>query len=211
MPVCTPRKPSVSVTGYFPSLKLGRMVAFESTLERDYLYLLDFGAAVTSFEEQPLTLTYEHSGKTRRYTPDFLVREADREVLVECKPEAKLEWNDNPLKFAAARSFCAVKGWSFRVVTDTELRQGYRLENVKCLTYRARYNPPPDVSEAISTLLSCQPHTLDDILRALPYPVGVVKATACHLAYRHVLWLELDAAPIAGTTLIRLAHSGKRQ
>ena len=169
MPVRKRKKSSISVTGYFPSLKLGRMVAFESTIERDYLYLLDLEAAVTTFEEQPPTLTYEHNGKTRRYTPDFLIREAGREVLVECKPEAKLEHNDNLLKFAAARSFCEVRGWSFRVVTDTELRQGHLLENVKCLTYRDRYNPPPDVSKAMSTLLSRQPLALACFLGRLHY------------------------------------------
>jgi hypothetical protein len=41
--------------GLFPSLKMGRMVAFESLIEQDYLYVLDYEAAVTAFEEQPLT------------------------------------------------------------------------------------------------------------------------------------------------------------
>lgn len=35
--------------GLFPSLKMGRMAAFESLIEQDYLYVLDYDAAVTAF------------------------------------------------------------------------------------------------------------------------------------------------------------------
>ena len=60
--------------GLFPSLKMGRMVAFKSLIEQDYLYVLDFEAAVTAFEEQPVSIEYLWEGDQHKYTPDFLVR-----------------------------------------------------------------------------------------------------------------------------------------
>lgn len=39
--------------GYFPSRKLGRMVAWESLTERDVILLLEFSPGVLSYQEQP--------------------------------------------------------------------------------------------------------------------------------------------------------------
>jgi hypothetical protein len=38
-----------NIIGKFPSLKMGRMICFESSLERDYVYTLDFEADILSF------------------------------------------------------------------------------------------------------------------------------------------------------------------
>ena len=50
---------------------MGRMIAFESLLERDFIYLLDYDARVEWFEEQPLTIGYGQADRTLHYTPDF--------------------------------------------------------------------------------------------------------------------------------------------
>ena len=71
MPVRNVSNRGGNAIGRFPSLKMQRMIAFESLLERDFIYLLDYDAAVTWFEEQPLTIEYQHEGKLRHYTPDF--------------------------------------------------------------------------------------------------------------------------------------------
>ena len=209
MPVRIPKRQSAGITGSFPSLKLGRMVAFESTLERDYLYLLDFEPSVTTFEEQPLTITYEHDGKVRRYTPDFLIREADREVLVECKPAAKLEHNDNPLKFAAARIYCEERGWSFRVVTDMELRRGYLLENIKRLTYYARATVPTDLAFAVTHLChESEGLTIIEIVDQLPqFGPEQVTVAVWHLVYHHHLRLSPNRPLSDPTTRVLVTRS----
>jgi hypothetical protein len=51
------------------------MTAFESSLERDFLLLLDFNPDVEFFEEQPVKIVYHGAkGRRRTYTPDVLVR-----------------------------------------------------------------------------------------------------------------------------------------
>ena len=60
------------IRGDFPSLKLGRMVRYHSTIERDLLYFLEYWQSVTWYQEQPHTI--EHimpDGKCHRYTPDY--------------------------------------------------------------------------------------------------------------------------------------------
>ena len=58
MPVRNVSNRGGNVIGKFPSIKMGRMVAFESLLERDFIYLLDHAEEVTWFEEQPLTIEF---------------------------------------------------------------------------------------------------------------------------------------------------------
>jgi len=60
-----------NVTGVLSSRKNERMIASESTLERDLYILLDFDPVVGSFEEQPETIPYNLlNGQPSRYTPD---------------------------------------------------------------------------------------------------------------------------------------------
>lgn len=47
---------------------------YESTLERDFMLLMQFDPAVDIYTPQPLTLTYlDQAGGMRRYTPDGLI------------------------------------------------------------------------------------------------------------------------------------------
>jgi hypothetical protein len=68
--------------GKFPSLKLGRMVGYQSLIERDFIYLLDFDATVTTYAEQPFSLHYKDGSKQRRYTPDFCFSRYGQTCLV---------------------------------------------------------------------------------------------------------------------------------
>src|SRR5919197_4727077 len=75
MPVRTVPKNSRSLTGLVPNPRTQAMTAFESSLERDFLLLLDFDPDVELYEEQPLKITYhDEAGQRRTYTPDVLVR-----------------------------------------------------------------------------------------------------------------------------------------
>jgi hypothetical protein len=89
MPVRKVSNRGGNAVGRFPSTKMGRMIAFESLLERDFIYLIDYDSAVEWFEEQPLSIEYLHESKLLHYTPDFHLLESGQHVLVECKPEWK--------------------------------------------------------------------------------------------------------------------------
>src|SRR5258708_23583958 len=145
MPVRKVANHGSNIIGRYPYLKMGRMVAFESTIKRDYIYLLDYEPAVTSFAEQPLTIEFSCDGAVFHYTPDFHVVENGLNVLVECKPVRFMDTDENQRKFVAALEWCANCGWSFQIVSDKQLRAGYRLRNIKLLTPFARYWPDQQV------------------------------------------------------------------
>lgn len=209
MPVRNVTNRGGNVIGRFPSLKMQRMIAFESLLERDFIYLLDYDANVTWFEEQPLTIEYQHEGKLRHYTPDFHLIERDQHVLVECKPDNFVNTVDNQRKFAVAQAWCQVCDWHFRIVTDAEVRAGYRLHNVKLLTAYARQRLDPVLRCQLYALLQSKPAatSIQELAHTL-HPAGPDRVTAglLHLAYHGVVDLALDGAPITPGTTVAL-HS----
>ena len=205
MPVRKVSNRGGNIIGQFPSLKMGRMIAFESLLERDFIYLLDYDPHVEWYEEQPLMIEYQHETQCRHYTPDFHLVMAGRDVLVECKPEHFVETEENQRKFVAARAWCEQRGWEFQVVTDQQVRSGFRLQNIKRLTPYARLTVDPSLRSRITAFLrearSCL--TLQEVVLAFgPDELNRVTASLLHLAFHHEIDLALDTALLSATTLV---------
>jgi hypothetical protein len=127
-----------SITGKRPSIKTGTSHQFESSLERDYLTLLEFSKEVERYVVQPVTIKYLHQDKLRRYTPDMAVyyklATGKKPLLVEIKYEAELIKNKQLLepKFSAAREYSENNGFEFTVLTEKQIRTEY-LQNIKFL------------------------------------------------------------------------------
>lgn len=214
MPVRKVSNRGGNIIGRIPSIKMERMVAFESLIERDMIHLLDFEQDVEWFAEQPLIISYQHKGKERKYTPDFHVVRNGQNILVECKPEKRVHSDENQRKFAAAQSWCDVEGWIFQVVTDTQLRNGYRLENVKLLSQFARYAIKPGIQRRIRSFLSITPPptTITDVIvQVVADKPQVAIIPILHMAFHHQLWLLLDDAPISVNTPVALPPASERR
>ncbi|MEG6520853.1 TnsA endonuclease N-terminal domain-containing protein [Desulfotomaculum sp. 1211_IL3151] len=132
------RKGNIKRVGYFPSMRLNRLVEFESLLECDYIHLLEFDkCGVVSFCEQPVEIEYIENGKTKHYYPDFAVElPEDKIEIVEIKPSRKL--NDPKLypKILAAQNYCESMGYEYLMVTEKQF-DPVTLRNIKILfSYR---------------------------------------------------------------------------
>lgn len=185
--------------GKFPSVKLKRMVGYESLIERDLVYLLDFDPAVATYQEQPMTISYQDGGKRRRYTPDFYLVHHGQAYLIECKHHQYIKIEENRPKWEAARQWCDSHGVIFWVVTDSMIRAGYRLENVKLLTEHARYEVDMAVKAKVAQLFltASKPLTMADLMMAVfPAQPQAAIVPILHLAYHHNLYISLDDAPI---------------
>lgn len=160
MPVRNIPKNYISVTGNFSSRKNGRMMGFESPLERDMMILLEFDTDVESFEEQPVVVPVFEEGKKRpNYVPDILVRyrssekarHARKPMLAEVKHTSDLERHATKYrpKFAAATTFAKEQGWDFKTIDERTIRGPY-LQNLKFL--REYLNIEPDARDATRIL-----------------------------------------------------------
>jgi len=209
MPVRAPTNHGHNVVSWFSSYKLRRSIGCESTTEFNYAHLLDFDRSVTTFMEQPFTIAYEHAGKQRRYTPDFHVQYAGRDVVVECKPATKLATEDNQRIFAAAEAWCIARDVVFTVITDEELTRGWRLQNIKFLAqFRGRDGVDPHLTALALALLAGAAGSLPlgrmvhELLRQ--YPGTVVVPQLFHLLYHQEIVVPLDEARITRDTPARL-------
>ncbi len=115
----------------------GGSIPFESSLERDFLVLLDFDLTVENVLEQPFRITYKGAdGRERHYTPDFLVEyENGEHVIYEVKYRANLkeEWTTLKPRFRAAIRYAKQNGMRFSIETEVEIRGSSYLANVRFL------------------------------------------------------------------------------
>lgn len=200
MPVRRVSNRGGNIIGKFPSLKMRRMIAFESLIERDYLYILDYEPVIEWFEEQPVTIEYQDNGKMLHYTPDFHLVEAGQNVLVECKPEVFVGRSENQRKFQAAINWCAERDWDFKLITDSQLRTDHRLDNIKLMTYYARLSISPQVKGQIYAILAMTGSgiTVGDIARALVLDNrAMALPVIMHMAFHHEVIVPLELAPLS--------------
>ena len=104
--------------GKFSSVKTGRVVRYESLLERDYMYLLDFDPQVIYWHEQPLRFRYTLDGKTHWYTPDLEVHRDSKKQIVEVKSQHQVESGEWDFLFRTAASISKEEDYEYIVVTD---------------------------------------------------------------------------------------------
>lgn len=198
-----------NIIGHFPSVKLERMVAFESLLERDFICLLDYETTVEHFSEQPLVIKYQHAGKIRQYTPDFYVIYRGHAFLFECKPACFVDKPKNQIKFEAARLWCQEQKWTFGIVTDEYLASNWRIRNIKLLTQFARYNIEPEIKGRIFAFLSSVPRPVkvSDVMHQANQkaPQSVI-IPILHMAFHHEIYISLNDSKISVDSLVALSN-----
>jgi TnsA endonuclease N terminal/TnsA endonuclease C terminal len=178
MPVRMVPKNYRSLTGLVPNPRTQSMTAFESSLERDFLLLLDFDPDVEFFEEQPVKIIYHDvKGRRRTYTPDVLVRyrtdppqaRHTKPLLCEVKyrDDLRQHWAEYRPKFRAAQRYARQQGWRFHVVTERYVRTPY-LENVKFLrSYRTLPVNDSYRTQLLSTLATLEATNPASLLAAV--------------------------------------------
>lgn len=175
MPVRRIPKSYRNVTGIVASAKATGQAQFESTLERDFLALLEFSPDVRQFEVQPVALLWHDGSRERRYTPDVLVHFKERHghkqmpLLYEVKYRSDLreQWLELKPRLRAGIRFAKAQGWRFKLVTETEIRTPY-LDNARFLLPFVRRGPPPtdDMDILDRTLSDLGKAEVQDLLQA---------------------------------------------
>ena len=172
-------KPSrYSITGYVSTTKAPVAQEAESTLEQDFMTLLEHDRTVEKFLAQPFTIRWrDQRGRQCRYTPDVIVKYASgasrdgvplRTSIFEVKPLEVLRenWGELRPKFKAAIGWAREFGGIFHLVTEREIRTPY-LKNVTFLgRYRNRFLP--EVEELIAFRQDLVLRTLADLGETTP-------------------------------------------
>lgn len=157
-----------SLTGLVTSE--GASHAFESSLERDFLVLLDFNRRVQEFHTQPVTIRYRYAGRDRRYTPDvFVVYYCDDDPTlyeVKYREDLRRDWHKLRPGFKAAIKFAKRERARFKIVTEREIRTPL-LSNIKFLRHCRRQLSHESIEEqVVRTLATLGESTPETLMRA---------------------------------------------
>jgi TnsA endonuclease N terminal len=190
------------ITGFQPQA-LG-ITEHESALERDFVTLARFADAAAQITAQPVTIEFQDQGRTRRYTPDFLVQwSAGEAELVEVKYQADLRRLGKQLRprFIAARRWAREHSARFRVATERSIRTP-RLRNAqRLLPLRDAWLDPEDARQVRTALVPHAQPTLGELLQRLPGERGAVLGILWRMMARGALSVDLDVPITLGSPI----------
>lgn len=136
---------------------------FESTLERDLMYLLKFDITVEKFISQPVKIEYlDKESVKHTYTPDILIyyrkdikeEKVKKTILAEIKYKEDLcsNFREYHPKFRAAMRYAKERDWIFKVYTEDHIRTPY-LNNAKFLLGYRELSFDPELLQSLLTRL----------------------------------------------------------
>lgn len=155
MPIRVIPKNYRNITGIAPHNKAIGTAGYESSLERDFLTLLEFNSDVQRFEVQPIQIEWlDKAGVRHIYTPDVLVHFCHQVIVYEVKYRSDLRenWYRLKPKFQAALRFCKRHGWRFKLITEVEIHTDY-LHNTRFLLPYRKNGLNGEYSEGHMTIL----------------------------------------------------------
>lgn len=168
----------------------------ESALERDFVTLTSFLDPGVSITSQPVTIAYSDGTRSRRYTPDFLVRWSARAAeVVEVKYRADLRANWDQLRagFISARAWARERDATFRIATERSIR-GAVLENAKRLLPLRSAPLDAQLAEQVLVLArSIEAPTFGSVLAVLSQNRPGALASVWRLIARGALRVDLSA------------------
>lgn len=137
------------VTGKYPSLKMGRMMHWESTLERDAFMFMDINGLIKEFHEQPAKIIYCLDGEKHAHFPDILATTLEGLCFIEIKEEKDASKCEVRARTQLLSEQLPLRGYSYLVLTEQEIRRAPRLDNVRRLLRYGRIKPDIQTIERI--------------------------------------------------------------
>ena len=108
--------------GIFTSSRMRVSLPYQSSYELRFLELAEKNQGIVTFTRCNFGIPYFHEGSEHLYIPDFIIIDCEgNKTIVEIKPKHFLKYPANLAKFGAAKQFCQIKGFEFRVDTEDEL------------------------------------------------------------------------------------------
>lgn len=154
------------VIGKFASTKMKDFVWWESQIERDFIYYLEFDTDVIRYASQPVIIEYPFEGKIKKHIPDFEVwrYSSERRKFVENKPYEKTQKTEFIEKTRAITAFLLGQDIDYQVVTENDIRVYPRLENLKLLHRYSNVDITSDEATLIESLITTTPSSTLGIL-----------------------------------------------
>ncbi len=164
--------------GNFSSCKMKTSVWYDSALNRDFMYWLEFDPEVVSYTTPAISFDYYELGKLQQYIPDFQVIRCQKKQIIDVKSKKTLESDRYKLLYQRLLNICDGAGWTFVALSELEVRREPIFSNIKLLYRYARESFSIDeYRDCLEIIRSQVPASLADIYQILD----------CHKIPRNVL------------------------
>jgi len=108
--------------GHFVSMKNnGKEFYYRSSYECEVLEYLEQIPEILAYDVEPFKegIPYLYKGEKHHYFPDLSIKYADGKIEIwEIKPRSQTALPLNEAKWAAANTYCQIRGWGFIVITE---------------------------------------------------------------------------------------------
>jgi hypothetical protein len=192
------------VTGKYPSWKAGRMLQWESHLERDAFILHDVDPSVQFFREQPARLTFHLQNVLHNHVPDLYVESNGNRILREIKYRNDAEKPEIEARSQHLQQVLPQYGLFYDVLLESEIRKEPRLSNAKFLMRFGRTPVDLVTHERVRRQIKSRSCVLwGDVKNDCFGPHSM--AMICRLVIEGLLFFDLDQ-PLSHQTEVFLAQ-----
>ena len=171
--------------------QIGDTVQFESDNEKVLLLTMLRNREVKEVISQPRTIKYkDENGKKHSYTPDFEVHFHDGRVEIHEFSMAKKRLEKSIRdREAAAKIFCAERGWKYIVHTENDLPCKTEVANIKALRgYRPSSYCDKTIAQSINEVLANEkPILIETLANQVSSKLGVPRPLVLNTIY-HKMW-----------------------
>ena len=154
--------------GNFSSCKMKTSVWYDSALQRDFMYWLEFDPDVIAYKTPAISFDYYSNGKLKNYVPDFQVVRRQKKQIVDVNSKKIIESDKYRRLYQQLSGICDEKGWKFVALTESEVQLEPILSNIKLLYRYARENFSVDEYRDCLEIIGAKvPTSLVDIYQIL--------------------------------------------
>lgn len=199
------------IIGQLYSQKNRAFVQWESQIERDFFLTCEHAHYIKSYRAQAAPVELWVEGKRRAYTADarlelVKVNRADpAQGIVEVKPDQEYAKPAVRALLDAAELYYSREGYRFDVILESEIRIGYRIENLRALYRYAGAWVTQEVRRIIATLITDAPEpTVGWVVERLNRHC-IPNESLFSLMFHGDIDFELDKYPLSYDTLLTWA------
>jgi TnsA endonuclease N terminal len=153
-----------------------------------------------------MTVKYQSNGKEKSYTPDFQVVRYQKKQIIEVKSQKTVESEKYIQLYQMLSGLYDETGWTFVVLTESEIRREPILSNIKLLYGYARE------SFSINEYRNCweiarsnAPASLADIFQILDEQ-GIRRNVLFKLLFHNLVEINIQQPITANSTIVSVAE-----
>lgn len=175
---------------------------FESFEEELLLLAADFSGSLVEALTQPFRLRFQSVNGSVEHIPDYLLLTDDTPWLIDVRPSARIEPEDE-VKFAAAAEVALVAGWNYAVVAGWHDHVVGLIDTLSA--GRRHLTDPLRLQEQLLLAAEDGPQPFGTLVRRCSLE-AVARAHAIHLLWHRQLGLQISG-PLTDASTIRLSLS----